>query len=467
MMDDIFITEFLDLDTEFEELGAFDSIINRDSPFFINLLRLKVNNTLEFQGSYERINDFYRQIMILLKNSKVKGDKLYRTALGLFHFPGVSGINLGVSETGIDAGFGPILSKQVMDDAFDIVKSGSEQPEIFQLVGLFEKNVSADRLSDMIATIILPDIKNYTVGINRKLNINAERYPDIEFINEIAINPYKNCELLYLPEEILHEIPIADSWSDIDRVIQENQAIRDEVNEAISKEWRKMCAADKKDYLKEHVFKDAQRCGRMIENYRMETIEPYHIDSNADYLVSHIFKKIKKEGIFDVLAHSANRELSSLEATLEVLSIFRDWIENNRGWDEILSASTNKREKSLQRLLHLSGKYYCTQNNVDMSFEANEGPGPVDLKVSRGNDKTVIEIKLSSNADYIHGYEEQIEEYAKAEGTSQRVFVYVKVGNPTRDSKIEKLHEQRMNNGENPPKLFIIDSQKQTSASKR
>ena len=63
-MEDIFITEFFELDTEFEELGVFDSIINNDSPFFINLLRLKVNNTSEFQGSYERINNFYRQIMI-------------------------------------------------------------------------------------------------------------------------------------------------------------------------------------------------------------------------------------------------------------------------------------------------------------------------------------------------------------------------------------------------------------------
>ena len=50
-----------------------------------------------------------------------------------------------------------------------------------------------------------------------------------------------------------------------------------------------------------------------------------------------------------------------------------------------------------------------------MTFEANEGPGPVDLRMSRGNNKTVVEIKLSSNADYIHGYEEQIEQYVKAE----------------------------------------------------
>lgn len=86
----------------------FDSIINHDSPFFINLLRLKANNTSESQGSYERISNFYRQIMILLEPSKSKDDKFYRRALQLFYFPGVSGINLGVSETGINAGVGPV-----------------------------------------------------------------------------------------------------------------------------------------------------------------------------------------------------------------------------------------------------------------------------------------------------------------------------------------------------------------------
>ena len=101
-----------------------------------------------------------------------------------------------------------------------------------------------------------------------------------------------------------------------------------------------------------------------------------------------------------------------------------------------------------------------------MSFEANEGPGPVDLKISRGTDKTVIEIKLSSNKDYLHGYEEQIEDYAKAEGTTKRIFVYVQVGNPIRDQKLQKRHQERLDTNSNPPFLFMIDAQRQTSASK-
>ena len=226
----VFISDFFELNDRLDELGVFDSIINKDSHFFINLLRLKKSDTPEFSNAYERVNDFFSNIMILLSASKDKGDRFYREALKKFSFSGLNGVNLGFSETGVDAGFGRVLSEKVISDAFDIVKNGSTQPEIFQLVGLFEENVAADRLSDMIATIIKPDIEAYTRRINQALQINQTHYPDVEFINEIAINPFKNCELLYLPTEVLHELPIARCWDDIDRVISENEKIRNEVN---------------------------------------------------------------------------------------------------------------------------------------------------------------------------------------------------------------------------------------------
>ena len=45
------------------------------------------------------------------------------------------------------------------------------------------------------------------------------------------------------------------------------------------------------------------------------------------------------------------------------------------------------------------------------------------LKVSRGQDKTLIEVKLSSNSQYLHGYEVQVEEYGKAENTD-KLFMF-------------------------------------------
>ena len=70
-----FISDFFELDDRLEELGVFDSIINKDSHFFINLLRLKKSDTPEFSNAYERVNDFFSNIMILLSASKDKGDR--------------------------------------------------------------------------------------------------------------------------------------------------------------------------------------------------------------------------------------------------------------------------------------------------------------------------------------------------------------------------------------------------------
>ena len=54
-----------------------------------------------------------------------------------------------------------------------------------------------------------------------------------------------------------------------------------------------MCSADQKEYLKEHVFKNSERCGRMIDNYRTQTIDRYQVDSNIEYLIASTFRKIE------------------------------------------------------------------------------------------------------------------------------------------------------------------------------
>ena len=147
------------------------------------------------------------------------------------------------------------------------------------------------------------------------------------------------------------------------------------------------------------------------------------------------------------------------------MEIFKDWVEKNCGWSIILETDTIRREKVVQRLINLGAKNYIVVNNLDISFEPNDGPGPADFKMSRGNDKTVCEIKLSSNAQYLHGYTVQIEEYAQAEATSFRVFVFVDVGNPIRRKRIIEEHDKQIEAGKNPPALVVIDSTEKSAAS--
>lgn len=170
-----------------------------------------------------------------------------------------------------------------------------------------------------------------------------------------------------------------------------------------------------------------------------------------------------KSGFSIQSEYDLSEEIESIDAAMEIVEIFKDWVENNRGWAEVIEAG----EKTVQRLMHLSAKYYLEQNNLDMSCEANEGPGPVDFKISRGKDKTVVELKLSSNQDYMHGYEEQVERYAKAEKTQNMVYVLVDVGNPIRVNKLINQHDLDVAEGKWVPEIITIDSKRQVSASKR
>lgn len=100
-----------------------------------------------------------------------------------------------------------------------------------------------------------------------------------------------------------------------------------------------------------------------------------------------------------------------------------------------------------------------------MSCEPDEGRGPVDFKVSRGQDMTIIEVKLSTNSEYRSGYENQIEEYGKAENTDNMIYVLIDLGNPERVKTIEKLYNENLKNKRKTPEVMIINAKEKVSAS--
>lgn len=464
----MFVSDYFELDAEgfdkMSEMGVFDARLDKDSHFFINIIRLKQSSIPEFVEAYQHINQFFSGIATLLDmaDHPTMDDKMYRAARNKFHFHEVNGINLGFAASRYGAGWGEKTSDQCLQDAYQIVKKGSKQPEIFHLVSLFEENIAGDRLSDMIASIIEPEIKQYTLRIMQELGINHQTHPNMLFLPDGLIqNPYKNAPILLLPEEILHKLPIAKGWDDVDRVISENNAIRREISAEIGENWARWAASEKKRYLKWHIFMKPDVCNRVIDGYKSQDLQALDLKADPNYLSELFFKKIKKALSFK----SETTPPTSLEAARAVMGIFKDWVENNRGWADIQDAPSQKREKAVQRFIHLGAKYYVEENNLDISCEANEGRGPVDIKFSRGQDKTLVEAKLSSNPQYLHGYQSQIKEYGLSERTPNLIYVFVDVGNPKRKDAIIATYRECRQSNKFCPELIIIDSRPKRAAS--
>ena len=240
----MFVSDYFQLDEEqFDimcSMGVFDAILNADSNFFINIIRLKESTIPEFIDAYQHINQFFSDIATLLDaaDTPTMKDKMFRTARSKFRFHEVNGINLGFSKSRYGSGWGNELSDKFLSDAYQIVKKGSKQPELFHLASLFEEDVGPDRLSDMIATIIEPQIISYTLRVMKKIGISPKTRPSLVYLqNGLVKNPYKNAAILLLPEEILHQLPIAKGWDDINRVISENNIIRQEISAEVGAEW--------------------------------------------------------------------------------------------------------------------------------------------------------------------------------------------------------------------------------------
>lgn len=442
----------------------FDAVLEKDSAFFINVQRLKKTEVLEFIHSYERIRNSFTSIATIPEaaDSKERSDKFFRAALAKFAFSEVNEINLGFGDSRVGSGMDQVLRKQIIDDAFELVKKGCKAPELFEIIGLFEDGIGPDRLSDMIATIILPDIQAYTKRVMADFKIDKEHYEEDTFDEEgFLINQYKGCRLYLLPTDILHELPMAKCWEDVETAASKNNAIRQELNTEVGMTWHQWASKERKAYIRDYILKDPDAFERVMSAYREEEVGEYNLYNDIDYFLGKLLQKIKKAVDFATIEEG---EIDSLTGALEVADIFKDWVENNRGWAEVQQATGG--EKSVQRFVHACAKHYIKVNNLDFSCEANEGPGPVDFKVSRGQDCAVVELKLSSNADYLHGYQEQIQQYDKAEGTENMVFILVDNGHVKRTNRLREQHQNDIRAGVLVPEVVIVDANTRLSASR-
>lgn len=440
-------------------LGVFDVLLDKDSSFFINIKCLETAVTPEFKDSYEHVREYYREIIMLLDGA-TKGDKAYRQAEKRFAFSEVNEINLGFSSGKHGAGFGEKLRKQIVEDAHYIIQKGAKSPDYFFLLPLFEEKVGPDRISDMVARIIYPEIIKYTKRICHTLGINSIKYPQYRFDDGIPTNPYKpKNKILLLPIELLHRIPIAVGWDDIDHARYESEALRVEMSRIIGEVWSKYKKSEKKKELRDLILNNPSILDTLVAEFKSKRQSRYDIFDNDDYI---------RDIASSCVSFSEPINESVIEISRAIVGAYKFFIENKKGSLIVCTGDSKTGEKRAQILFHAVAFIYCSLNELDLSPETDTGLGSVDFKISKGNEKVVIELKLTSNPNCVHGLESQIEAYAKAEETDDKIYILIDTGNnSSRVDDVKKKYDEMKKQGVNPAETIIIDAKKKQSASKR
>ena len=133
------LSDYFEIDEKkLDKEGVFNAFIDIDSRLFLDPHLLKDTKIPELSKSYEKLKEHFSKIIVLLKASRHKNDLAWQEAAKRLRFKETKGISIGYGKNTNDGhGIGFKLRTDLLKRASEIVSLGVENPEIFELIGLF------------------------------------------------------------------------------------------------------------------------------------------------------------------------------------------------------------------------------------------------------------------------------------------------------------------------------------------
>lgn len=395
---------------------------------------------------------------------------MWKRARQMLTFREVGGVGLGFSKKR-DSGsaVGPKLAEALLGTSSEIVAAGYSDPAIFELAGVLQEDFGPDRISDITISIILPHVIAFTQRIARDLNIPLEQHHLKGKRVDVPTNPVTGKALLLIPGDVLRDIPVAESWSDMDRVAADNDELRARVNETIGESWRQATDDLKKVALREALLDEPELIGDLLNQYKAKPAEPYDF---ADDPAGEIrWFQFAREMVKRLPPQEDTRTVSCTtvyDVVRRICEHFKRLVEDNNLCELLYDPSGKPlKERAAQRLYYGVADAYCQAANLDLTAESNGGRGPVDFKISQGYVCRVnVEAKLSTN-NLVKGFEKQLPIYDAAEQAYSSILLVIRVHDSV--INLEKLldaSDARLGKQQRCPAVIVVDGRPRPSASK-
>lgn len=411
---------------------CFDPILIADTELFVDPFSVFDEKEGVFADSFNKIIRFFNEGFKLAAACPNRQGVLYKKLETMMTFPEVNEIGLGYSDSNAGSGASKWFRNQIIDSIYGSIARGFQEFRHFEEIGIFEKGIGCDRISDITCNILKEEIILYTQDICRKHNIplttvkmkkirfdfNHLRWVD-GFV-DLPYNNVKNRGILLIPKRFLNDLPTINSDGFKDYIWDnKNETLRNDLNYSI-----------KADLDKEAIMDIARRYPQWVKEYETKEedkgYKSYDLSKDKKGVYSWASEDVQ-EYIKNHLFQFSDSETFS-ECIFSICESFKNFIENEKGYTLLWNDDSNKPkpESALQTLMYGFTKSYGMFLNIDITRESNAGSGPVDFKYSQGYHKRVlIETKLVSNSKYWNGLKKQLPKYMLAEGIEKGIFILV------------------------------------------
>src|ERR1700678_1924260 len=142
----IALTHYFKVNPEkLEEYGVLNAYIGLDSKLVVDPNLLRRTKIPEFVNAGTELASYFNDVIRLLKLSKGPFDAAWREARDRLRFKEEMATALGYSGAGTSGkGIGATLATVLVQRAKEIIELGIDEPEIFELIGLFTEDFGPD-----------------------------------------------------------------------------------------------------------------------------------------------------------------------------------------------------------------------------------------------------------------------------------------------------------------------------------
>lgn len=431
----------------------FDPQVGWDAPLFIEPQLLKNINIPELKHGYEKVIEYISNILKILDTNID-----YKLKRKMVDFEEVKEANLGFSyDSNEGSGLTGEVAIKVMIKMKKLLKQGLFDLDHFENIVIFDDNINSDRITDMILCILKQDFIKYSLKIAYKNNFPTDKFKirtefdfnKMKWKKEILEIPYiindkmEKIPVILVPKSILVQEIYSEGENFIDWLYSNKREYLDE-----NFEYRT------KKNLYKLKWKIAEEIANSNRNYLLKEfseieVKPYNLEVDEKHLnnIYELAKKLYKknrEYFNKIKVKDYNLELNEIVKIL--LDDLEKLIENRRGYNTLFSVE-NKflSEPKISKLIHtiLELRIKNGRFDVQISPETNSGFATVDLKISKGEEKIIIENKVSSNPKLLDCLNEgkQLHKYMELENCKE-AYLIVFINKEDDVEKINELHRK-------------------------
>ena len=431
----------------------FDPQVGWDAPLFIEPQLLKNINMPELKHGYEKVIEYISNILKILDTNID-----YKLKRKMVDFEEVKEANLGFSyDSNEGSGLTGEAAIKVMIKMKKLLKQGLFDLDHFENIVIFDDNINSDRITDMILCILKQDFIKYSLKIAYKNNFPTDKFKirtefdfnKMKWKKEILEIPYiindkmEKIPVILVPKSILVQEIYSEGENFIDWLYSNKREYLDE-----NFEYRT------KKNLYKLKWKIAEEIANSNRNYLLKEfseieVKPYNLEVDEKHLnnIYELAKKLYKknrEYFNKIKVKDYDLELNEIVKIL--LDDLEKLIENRRGYNTLFSVE-NKflSEPKISKLIHtiLELRIKNGRFDVQISPETNSGFATVDLKITKGEEKIIIENKVSSNPKLLDCLNEgkQLHKYMELENCKE-AYLIVFINKEDDVEKINELHRK-------------------------